>query len=195
VKEETSLSPAELETFEEETMPLASALLGAALTMTNNRADAEDLVQETYLRAFRSWRSFEQGTNLKAWMFRILTNLYITSYRKRRREPTMIGVEDAADFDLYQAVGRGSDNSAESAVLDGIVDEDIRAALANLPEEFRLAVILADIEGFSYKEIAEIMKVPIGTVMSRLHRGRKALQKALWNLAHERGLVDGEVAR
>lgn len=174
-------------------MPLASALLGAALTMTNNRADAEDLVQETFLRAFRSWRSFELGTNLKAWMFRILTNLYITSYRKRRREPTMIGVEDAADFDLYQAVGRGSDNSAESTVLDGLVDEDIRAALANLPEDFRLAVILADIQGFSYKEIAEIMKVPIGTVMSRLHRGRKALQKALWNLAHERGLVDEEV--
>lgn len=189
MQEERSLTAAELAEFEEQTMALAPSLLGAALNMTANRVDAEDLVQETFLRAFRSWHQFEPGTNLKAWMFRILTNLYITSYRKKRREPIIVSAENEDGFELYDVVGRPDSQSAESIVLDGLVDEDITGALAALPEDFRIAVELADVEGFSYKEIAEITEVPIGTVMSRLHRGRKALQKALWELAKNRGLV------
>jgi RNA polymerase sigma-70 factor (ECF subfamily) len=195
MKEQISETLQDLESFEDQALPLASALLGAALSMTSNRAEAEDLVQETFLRAFRSWDSFEKGTNLKAWLFRILTNLYITSYRKRRREPTMVVPEDASEFDLYQALGRPEDNSAEAVVMDSLVDEDVKAALAELPEDFRLTVLLADVEGFSYKEIAEIMYVPIGTVMSRLHRGRKALQKSLFQLARQRGFVSRDGAR
>lgn len=192
--QEEALTAAELAEFEEQTMALAPSLLGAALNMTSNRADAEDLVQETFLRAFRSWRQFEPGTNLKAWMFRILTNLYITSYRKKRREPIFVPAESEDGFDLYDVVGRSDSRSAESIVLEGLVDEDIKGALAALPEDFRIAVLLADVEGFSYKEIAEITAVPIGTVMSRLHRGRKALQKALWQLARNRGLVAEEAS-
>jgi RNA polymerase sigma-70 factor (ECF subfamily) len=195
MKEQISETSQDLESFEDQALPLASALLGAALSMTSNRAEAEDLVQETFLRAFRSWDSFEKGTNLKAWLFRILTNLYITSYRKRRREPTMVVPQDASEFDLYQALGRPEDNSAEAVVMDSLVDEDVKAALAELPEDFRLTVLLADVEGFSYKEIAEIMDVPIGTVMSRLHRGRKALQKSLFQLARQRGFVSRDGAR
>ena len=176
--------------FEEEAMPFAGALYGAALRMTRHPADAEDLVQETFLRAYRSWDQFEPGTNLRAWLFRILTNLFITNYRKRKREPTVVPVEEPEDFDLYQALG-SDDSSAESIVLDSLVDEDIKRALDQLPENFRLPVLLADVEGFSYKEIAEMLGVPIGTVMSRLHRGRKALQKSLWELARRQGLVDG----
>lgn len=166
------------------------ALYGTALRMTRNPSDAEDLVQETYLRAYRSWNRFEPGTNLKAWMFRILTNLFITAYRKERREPKVVPTDDAQSFDLYEAVGsRQSGQSAEGTVLDGLVDEDIQRAHADLPESFRLVVLLADVQGFSYREIAEITDVPVGTVMSRLHRGRKALQKALWGMAEDRGLV------
>jgi RNA polymerase sigma-70 factor (ECF subfamily) len=195
MKEQISETSQDLESFEDQALPLASALLGAALSMTSNRAEAEDLVQETFLRAFRSWDSFEKGTNLKAWLFRILTNLYITSYRKRRREPTIVVPEDDSEFDLYQALGRPEDNSAEAVVMDSLVDEDVKSALTELPEDFRLTVLLADVEGFSYKEIAEIMNVPIGTVMSRLHRGRKALQKSLFELAQQRGFVSRDGAR
>ncbi|MGQ0678390.1 MAG: sigma-70 family RNA polymerase sigma factor [Actinomycetota bacterium] len=187
-----ALSPEDLKRFEQEALPLAGALYGGALRMTRNPSDASDLVQETFLRAFRSWKQFEPGTNLKAWMYRILTNLYITIYRSRKREPIMVSVTDAGDFDLYKNLvdqtGRAS-ASAESIVLDSLGDEDIKKALADLPEEFRMVVSLADIDGFSYKEMADILGIPIGTVMSRLHRGRKALQKALWGLAEERGLV------
>lgn len=160
--------------------------------MSRNPSDAADLVQETFLRAFRSWNQFQEGTNLKAWLYRIMTNLYISSYRARKREPQVVAANDAGDFDLYQTLmdhGPGVSESAESIVLDSLGNEDIKRALSDLPEDFRLAVSLADVDGFSYREIADMLGIPIGTVMSRLHRGRKALQKTLWSLAREKGLV------
>jgi RNA polymerase sigma-70 factor, ECF subfamily len=189
------LSEEDLKRFEEEALPLANALYGGALRMTRNPADAADLVQETYLRAFRSWKQFQPGTNLKAWMYRILTNLYITSYRIRKREPQIVSTAEATDFDLYQNVldsGPRVAESAEDIVLDSLGDEDVQRAVADLPEDFRMVVSLADIDGFSYKEMADILDIPIGTVMSRLHRGRKLLQKSLWGLAQERGLVGSQ---
>jgi RNA polymerase sigma-70 factor, ECF subfamily len=178
--------------FEREALPLLSNLYGAALRLTRNPQDAEDLVQEAYLRAYRGFGGFEQGTNLRAWMYRILTNTFINSYRKRQREPVTVQDDDIEDWYLYDRLGGTTvEASAESEVLEQLPDEDVQRALEALPEGFRMAVLLADVEGFSYKEIAEIMDVPIGTVMSRLHRGRKALEKALWDTAKERGLVDG----
>jgi RNA polymerase sigma-70 factor, ECF subfamily len=180
--------------FERDVLPLLSSLYGAALRMTRNPADAEDLVQETYLRAYRGFAGFQEGTNLKAWLYRILTNSYINIYRKRQREPqTVDGPDDIDEWYLFDRLGsRNVEGSAEDEVLDRIPDEDVKQALESLPENFRMPVMLADVEGFSYKEIAEIMETPIGTVMSRLHRGRKALEKALWETARQRGLVDGE---
>ena len=176
--------------FERDVLPLIPNLYGAALRLTRNPQDAEDLVQETYLRAYRGFTSFQEGTNLRAWMYRILTNTFINSYRKKQRQPVTVSDEDIEDWYLYDKLGEsGVEASAESEVLEKIPDEDVQRALEDLPEGFRMAVLLADIEGFSYKEIAEIMDVPIGTVMSRLHRGRKALQKALWETVRERGLV------
>jgi RNA polymerase sigma-70 factor, ECF subfamily len=193
------LSATELQRFEDEALQYTPSLYGAALRMTRSPADAEDLVQETYLRAFRSWHQFEQGTNLKAWLFRILTNLYITSYRRKQREPAMVSTADSEDFDLYASLAHQSEatssRSAESIVLESLVDEDVKQALTDLPEQFRIAILLADVEGFSYREIADMLDIPIGTVMSRLHRGRKALQKALMGLAAERGLLAGEGKR
>jgi RNA polymerase sigma-70 factor (ECF subfamily) len=179
--------------FERDVLPMLPSLYGAALRMTRNPSDAEDLVQETYLRAFRGFGGFQEGTNLKAWLYRILTNSYINSYRKKQREPQIVeSPDDADDWFLYDRLGsRNVEGSAEQEVLDRIPDADVKAALESLPENFRMPVLLADVEGFSYKEIAEIMDTPIGTVMSRLHRGRKALEKALWRTAKERGLVDG----
>jgi RNA polymerase sigma-70 factor (ECF subfamily) len=179
--------------FERDVLPVLPSLYGAALRMTRNPADAEDLVQDTYLRAFRGFGGFQEGTNLKAWLYRILTNSYINTYRKKQREPQIVeGPDDADDWFLYDRLGgRNVEGSAEEEVLDKIPDADVKAALESLPENFRMPVLLADVEGFSYKEIAEIMDTPIGTVMSRLHRGRKALEKALWQTAKERGLVDG----
>ena len=160
--------------------------------MTRNPADAEDLVQETMLRAYRSFHRFEAGTNLKAWLFRIMTNAYINTYRKKQREPQKVSTDEIEDFDLYQEL-KNHDNqfaqTPESLVLDELVDTDILQAIEGLPDQFRLAVVLSDMEGFSYAEMAEIMDVPMGTVMSRLHRGRKALQKRLWDIAKERGIV------
>jgi RNA polymerase sigma-70 factor (ECF subfamily) len=181
------------ERFERDVLPLLPSLYGAAMRMTRNPTDAEDLVQDTYLRAYRGFSGFKEGTNLKAWLYRILTNNFINTYRKRQREPqTVDGPEDMDEWYLYDRLGgRSVEASAENEVLDQIPDADVKAALESLSENFRLAVLLADVEGFSYKEIAEIMDVPIGTVMSRLHRGRKALEKALWETAKERGLVDG----
>jgi len=181
------------ERFERDVLPLLTSLYGAALRMTRNPSDAEDLVQETYLRAFRGFAGFEEGTNLKAWLYRILTNGFINTYRKKQREPQIVdGPDDLDDWYLYDRLGgRSVEGSAEDEVLDQIPDADVKSALESLPENFRLPVLLADVEGFSYKEIAEIMDTPIGTVMSRLHRGRKALEKALWETARERGLVDG----
>jgi RNA polymerase sigma-70 factor, TIGR02947 family len=180
------------ERFERDVLPLLPSLYGAAMRMTRNPTDAEDLVQDTYLRAYRGFAGFKEGTNLKAWLYRILTNTFINTYRKRQREPqTVDGPDDMDEWYLYDRLGgRNVEVSAENEVLDQIPDADVKAALESLSENFRLAVLLADVEGFSYKEIAEIMNVPIGTVMSRLHRGRKALEKALWHTAKERGLVD-----
>jgi RNA polymerase sigma-70 factor, ECF subfamily len=179
--------------FERDVLPLLPSLYGAAMRMTRNPADAEDLVQDTYLRAFRGFGGFQEGTNLKAWLYRILTNSFINTYRKKQREPqTVEGPDDADEWYLYDRLGgRNVEVSAENEVLDRIPDADVKAALESLSENFRLAVLLADVEGFSYREIAEIMDVPIGTVMSRLHRGRKALERALFDTAKERGLIDG----
>ncbi len=180
------------ERFERDVLPLLPSLYGAALRMTRNPADAEDLVQDTYLRAFRGFSGFAEGTNLKAWLYRILTNSFINTYRKKQRQPqTVEGPDDLDEWYLFDRLGgRNVELSAETEVLDRIPDDAVKAALESLPENFRLPVLLADVEGFSYKEIADIMDTPIGTVMSRLHRGRKALQKALWDTAKERGLID-----
>ena len=180
--------------FQADALPLLDSLYGAALRMTRNPQDAEDLVQETMLRAYRAFDRFEAGTNLKAWLFRILTNAYINTYRKRQREPQKVSADEVEEFDLYQELkdhGTQFEATPESIVLDSLVDSDIIDAIDDLPEQFRLAVVLSDIEGFSYAEMAEIMDVPMGTVMSRLHRGRKALQKRLWELARDRGIVKG----
>lgn len=169
------------------------ALYTAALRLTRNRADAEDLVQETFLKAYRAFRGFEEGTNLRAWLYKILTNTFINSYRAARRRPEKADVEDVEDLYLYHRLGElragSSGRSAEEEVFERITDDEVKSAIESLPEAFRIAVLLADVEGFSYKEIAEITEVPIGTVMSRIHRGRKALQKALLDYAVERGLV------
>jgi RNA polymerase sigma-70 factor (ECF subfamily) len=184
---------AEQARFTDLAMEYMPALYSAALRMTRNPADAEDLVQETYLKAYRAFASFTEGTNLKAWLYRILTNTYINSYRAAKRRPEISDVEDVEDLYLYRRLspngGAGFGRSAEDEVLESFTDDAVKAALESLPDAFRIAVLLADVEGFSYKEIAEITDVPIGTVMSRIHRGRRALQKALLEFAQERGLV------
>ena len=182
--------PALKERFERDAVPLLSGMYSSALRMTRNPADAEDLVQETFLRAYRGFAGFQEGTNLKAWLYRILTNTFINSYRKKQREPKTVPDENVEDWYLYDRLAaQSSEASAEATVLEAIPDEDVKAALDALPEAFRMAVLLADVEGFSYKEIASILDIPIGTVMSRLHRGRRALEKALWQRTRERGLV------
>src|SRR3954452_5234572 len=188
----THEDPALRERFERDVLPLLSSLYGAAMRMTRKRSDAEDVGQETYLRAHTRLGGFQEGTNLKAWLSRILTNSYINTYRKKQREPQIVdGPEDVDEWYLYDRLGgRSVEASAETTVLDTIPDQAVKDAVESLPERFRLPVLLADVEGFSYKEIAEIMETPIGTVMSRLHRGRKALEKALWDTAKERGFVD-----
>jgi RNA polymerase sigma-70 factor, ECF subfamily len=169
------------------------SLYSAALRMTRNPADAEDLVQEMYLKAYRAYDSFQEGTNLKAWLYKILTNTFINSYRARKRRPEQADVDDIEDLYLFRRLGgleaSTAGRSAEDEVMDLFTDSEVKEALESLPESFRMAVLLADVEGFSYKEIADIMDVPIGTVMSRLHRGRKALQRALVEFGRERGLV------
>ena len=189
------LTADEEERFRADALPMLDSLYGAALRMTRNPADAEDLVQETMLRAYRAFDRFEAGTNLKAWLFRIMTNAYINQYRKRQREPVKVPTDELEEFDLYQEIKSHDpayEATPETIVLDSLVDSDIIEALDDLPEQFRLAVILSDVEDFSYAEMAEIMDVPMGTVMSRLHRGRKALQKRLWELARDRGIVKGQ---
>ena len=181
-------------TFAEDAMPYMNQLFATAMRMTRNRADAEDLVQETYLKGYRAYERFEAGTNLRAWLFRILTNNYINTYRKKQRRPNQTDLEDVQDLYLYRRLG-GSElasigRSAEDELFDQITDTDIVEALEGLPDQYRTAVMLADIEGFAYKEIAEILDVPIGTVMSRLHRGRKKLQEQLYSFGVERGYVD-----
>ena len=178
--------------FEKDAMQYAPQLYSAALRMTRNPADAEDVVQETFLKAYRAFDSYTDGTNLKAWLYRILTNTYINKYRKAQRRPNEVELGELQDLYLYRRLGEqsGATESAETTALEMFVDEDIIEAIESLPENFRLPVLYADVDGFSYKEIAEILDVPIGTVMSRLHRGRKALQRKLWNLAVEHGLVE-----
>jgi RNA polymerase sigma-70 factor (ECF subfamily) len=176
--------------FEAEALPLLNGMYSAAFRLTRNAADAEDLIQETFLRAYRGFHQFQEGTNLKAWLYRILMNTFINSYRKKQREPQTISDDEVEDWYLYSKMAeRGAEPSAEASVIESLPDEDVQEALSSLPEQFRVAVLLADVEGFSYKEIADITGVPIGTVMSRLHRGRRALEKRLWDVVRERGLV------
>src|SRR3954454_22618525 len=180
-------------TFADQAMPLMGSLYSGALRMTRNPADAEDLVQEVYLRAYRGFGGFQQGTNLKAWLYRILTNTFINTYRAKQRRPDESELDEVEDLYLYRRIGgleaSRLGRSAEDELMDYFPETEVKAAIEELPENFRLAVLLADVEGFSYKEIAEILDIPIGTVMSRLHRGRKALQKGLFEFGLERGLV------
>jgi RNA polymerase sigma-70 factor (ECF subfamily) len=171
-------------------MQYAPQLYSAALRMTRNSADAEDLVQETYLKAYRSFGSFETGTNLRAWLFRILTNTFINTYRAKQRRPIESDLGEIEDLYMYRRLpSLGTTRSAEDQLFDLFTDDEVKEALESLPENFRMPVLLADVEGFSYKEIAEMLDVPIGTVMSRLHRGRKGMQKRLWDYAEARGLA------
>ena len=178
--------------FAEQAMPYMSALYAAAMRMTRNPADAEDLLQETYLRAYRGFEGFREGTNLKAWLYRILTNTFINTYRAKKRRPDQVELDDVEDFFLYRRLGgleaADATRTTETEVLESIPDSEVKEALESIPEQFRMAVILADVEGFSYKEIAEILDVPIGTVMSRIHRGRRALQQKLWDYAERNNL-------
>jgi RNA polymerase sigma-70 factor, ECF subfamily len=185
---------ADRSTFADQAMTFAPQLYSAALRLTRNQADAEDLVQETYLKAYRSFATFEQGSNLKAWLYRILTNSYINSYRAKQRRPEETDIDDVEDLYLYRRLGSleqvMASRSAEDQMMELFTDDEVKGALEALPEAFRLPVLLADVEEFSYKEIAEMLDIPIGTVMSRLHRGRKAMHKRLYEFAVSRGLVD-----
>lgn len=178
--------------FEEQALVFMDQLYAAALRMTRNPADAGDLVQETYVKAYAAFGSFTQGTNLKAWLYRILTNTFINTYRKNQRGPYQGTIDDLEDWQLggAESLTQGrSTRSAEAEAIDHLPDSDVKAALQSIPEDFRLAVYLADVEGFSYQEIADIMKTPVGTVMSRLHRGRRLLRDLLADYARERGIA------
>jgi RNA polymerase sigma-70 factor, ECF subfamily len=184
--------------LEQEAIAQVDALYRTALRMTRSPSDAEDLVQETYLRAFRSLHQFTEGTNLRAWLFRIMTNTYINDYRKRQRRPTNTSLDDIEDFYLYDhlvdAVAQPPSDSPEDEVLERLTTANITDAIDDLPEEFRQVVTLADVEGFSYREIADVLQIPVGTVMSRLFRARRRLRKVLYDLAIESGYIRGAAA-
>ena len=180
--------------FTRDALPFLDQLYGAAMKMTRNPQDAQDLVQETFAKAFAGFAGFTEGTNLKAWLYRILTNTYINAYRAKQRRPEETDLDEVEDLYLYRRIGgleaARTGRSAEDELMDTFSEAEVKAAIEDLPEAFRMAVLLADVEGFSYKEIAEILDIPIGTVMSRLHRGRKALQKRLYDYAVTHGLAD-----
>jgi len=185
---------ADRSTFAERAMEYAPQLYSTALRTTRNAADAEDLVQETMMRGYRSFETFEEGTNLRAWLYRILTNAFINRYRSKQRRPMETDLADVEDLYLYKRVASlenaAATLSAEDQFLDLLTDDEVKSAVEDLPDTFKLPVILADVEGFAYKEIAEMLDIPVGTVMSRLHRGRKAMQKQLYEYAQARGLVE-----
>ena len=176
--------------FESQALPYMDQLYAAALRMTRNPSDAQDLVQETFVKAFAAFKQFEQGTNLKAWLYRILTNTFINTYRKKQREPYQGTIDDLQDWQLggAESTTARSSRSAEAEAIDHLPDSAVKDALQAIPEDFRMAVYFADVEGFAYQEIADIMKTPIGTVMSRLHRGRRMLRDLLADYARDRGV-------
>ena len=179
--------------FTSDAMQYAPQLFSTALRMTRNRLDAEDLVQETYIKGWRSFHTFQEGTNLRAWLFRIMTNTYINKYNAQKRKGTEVELDDVEELFLYKRLGSIDQSqlssSAEDQMLELFTDDEVKNALESLPEDFRIPVLLSDVDGFSYKEIAEMLEIPIGTVMSRLHRGRKAMQKMLYEYARDKGLI------
>ena len=180
--------------FTKEAMQFAPQLFSTALRMTRNKSDAEDLVQETFIKAWRSFHTFQTGTNLRAWLYRIMTNTFINKYNSKLRKPTETELDEVEELYLYKRLGSIDQSklssSAEDQMLELFTDDEVKKALEELPETFRLPVLLSDVDGFSYKEIAEMLDIPLGTVMSRLHRGRKLMQKMLYEYAKERGLIN-----
>ena len=183
--------------FEEQALPYMDQLYAAAMRMTRNPADAADLVQETFIKAFAAFKQYQQGTNLKAWLYRIQTNTFINTYRKKQRDPYQGTIDELEDWQLggAESATASSARSAEAEAIDHLPDSAVKDALQSIPEDFRLAVYFADVEGFSYQEIAEIMKTPVGTVMSRLHRGRRLLRDLLADYARGRGVVSAQSSR
>ena len=182
------------EDFTHDAMQHAPQLFSTAMRMTRNRSNAEDLVQETFIKAWRSFATYQQGTNLRAWLFRIMTNTYINKYNAQQRKPTETELDDVEELFLYKRLGSVDQSqlsqSAEDQMLSLFTDDEVKKALEELPDQFRIPVLMSDVEGFSYKEIAEILEIPLGTVMSRLHRGRKSMQKMLYEYAKGRGLIN-----
>ena len=181
------------EDFTHDAMQYAPQLFSTAMRMTRNRNNAEDLVQETFIKAWRSFATYQQGTNLRAWLFRIMTNTYINKYNAQQRKPTETELDDVEELFLYKRLGAVDQSqlsqSAEDQMLSMFTDDEVKNALEELPDQFRIPVLMSDVEGFSYKEIAEILEIPLGTVMSRLHRGRKSMQKMLYEYARDKGLI------